>query len=71
MNTFGTWVRQQRRRQGWSQATLAAALPEPVSRVAISFIETGQTRMTLDLLFDLARTLDADPREIVERIVGR
>ena len=47
-----------RRRRRMSQADLGAALPRPVTHAVISYIETGRQRLTLDLVMDLARTLD-------------
>jgi transcriptional regulator with XRE-family HTH domain len=58
MLTVRERIQAARRRRGMSQRDLGAALPDPVSHPVISYIERGQQRLTLDLVCDLARTLD-------------
>ena len=58
-----------RRLRRWSQRDLGQRLPRPVSHVAVGDIERGKTRLTLDLVLDLARTLDVPVRWLLAPIL--
>ena len=62
-------IRAARVAQGWSQKQLGARTPQPVSHAAINYIENGPTRLHLDLLMDLAHTLDVPVSYFLEPLM--
>lgn len=62
-------IRRARKGKHWNQTTLGASLPDPVSHVTVSNIETGVQRLTLDLVMDIARTLDVPVSWLLEPIL--
>lgn len=69
MQAICTRIRQARERQGWSQTDLGARLPKPVSHATVSYIEQGHQRLHLDLLLDLAHTLDVPLGWLLEPVL--
>jgi len=59
--TFGAQLRQWRRAQGFSQLDLAARAE--VSQRHVSFLETGRSRPSREMVIHLGQVLDVPPRE--------
>lgn len=59
----GARIRQIREGKGWSQADLAAKLA--TNYQAVSKVELGERGLTIASLYDYARALGADVRELL------
>jgi transcriptional regulator with XRE-family HTH domain len=66
---LGTQIARHRGKRGWSQEELAGRLTPPLTRAAISNIETAKQRVLAHVLVDLAQALDIGLQELVPRPV--
>lgn len=62
---LGRRIEQLRTAKNWSQAKLGAALSPPLTRAAISNIETAKQRVLAHVLVDLSRVLSVNLDDLV------